>query len=64
MYPMTSLERVAAVLDGRVPDRVPVGLHNFLMAGRAIGADLAAVLRDGERSRTRSSPPGASSATT
>jgi MtaA/CmuA family methyltransferase len=48
METMTSLERVATVLDGRVPDRVPVGLHNFLMASQATGADLGDVLRDGE----------------
>lgn len=29
---MTSLERVQAVLAGRIPDRVPVCLHNFLLA--------------------------------
>jgi uroporphyrinogen decarboxylase len=44
----TSLERVTAVLDRRVPDRVPVGLHNFLMACRMIGADLRDVLCNGD----------------
>lgn len=44
MQTTTSLERVTAVLDGRVPDRVPVRLHNYLMACRMIGADLC----DGE----------------
>ena len=29
---MNSLQRVMTVLEGRVPDRVPVCLHNFLMA--------------------------------
>ena len=48
MRTMTSIERVMAVLDGRVPDHVPVGLHNYLMACRMIGADLGDVLRDGE----------------
>lgn len=31
---MNSLERMVTVLDGGIPDRVPVGLHNFLMACR------------------------------
>jgi uroporphyrinogen decarboxylase len=48
MKTMTSLERVMTVLDGHVPDRVPVALHNFLMAGRMTGADLGDVLRDGD----------------
>jgi len=45
---MTSVERVRAVLDGRVPDHVPVALHNYLMACRMVDADLCVVLRDGE----------------
>ena len=45
---MTSLERTQAVLDHKIPDRVPVGLHNFLMASRMVGADLREILRDGE----------------
>ena len=48
MQPMTSFERVRAVLDGRVPDRVPVALHNYLMACRMVDADLCVVLRNGE----------------
>jgi uroporphyrinogen decarboxylase len=48
MNPMTSLERTLAVLDHRIPDRVPVGLHNYLMACRLVGADLCEVLRSGE----------------
>ena len=48
MHEMNSLERVRAVLAGRVPDRVPVGLHNYLMACRMADADLGVVLRDGE----------------
>ena len=31
---MNSLERVRAVITGRTPDRVPVCLHNFMMAAR------------------------------
>ncbi len=45
---MTSLERTMAVLDRRIPDRVPVALHNFLMAARMMGADFAEVMRSGE----------------
>jgi uroporphyrinogen decarboxylase len=45
---MTSLERTLAVLDHRVPDRVPVGLHNFLMALRLLGADFREGARRGE----------------
>jgi len=48
MEMMTSLERTTAVLGGRIPDRVPVALHNFLMACRMAGADLREVLRSGE----------------
>ena len=45
---MTSLERVATALDHRVPDRVPVALHNFLMASTMTGAGFDEVLRSGE----------------
>ncbi len=48
MAPMTSLERALAVLEHRVPDRVPVALHNFSMACRMIGADFTQALRSGE----------------
>jgi uroporphyrinogen-III decarboxylase len=34
---MTSKERLQAVIEGRVPDRVPVCLHNFLMAADEAG---------------------------
>lgn len=34
---MNSLERVRAVLGGKVPDRVPVCLHNFMLAAREAG---------------------------
>ena len=34
---MNSLERVQAVLAGRVPDRVPVCLHNFMLACKEAG---------------------------
>jgi MtaA/CmuA family methyltransferase len=45
---MTSLERTLTVLDRRIPDRVPVALHNFLMACRMLGADFREALRSGE----------------
>jgi MtaA/CmuA family methyltransferase len=48
MESVTSLERTMAVLDHQIPDRVPVALHNFLMAARMIGADFAEVMRSGE----------------
>jgi uroporphyrinogen decarboxylase len=34
---MNSLDRVRAVITGQVPDRVPVCLHNFMMAAREAG---------------------------
>ncbi len=46
---MTSLERVAAAIALRTPDRVPVDLHNFQPAAKASGAPLGEVFRDGER---------------
>jgi uroporphyrinogen decarboxylase len=48
MEKMTSLQRTMAVLDHQIPDRVPVALHNFLMAARMVGADFAEVMRSGE----------------
>jgi len=37
-----------AVLDHKIPDRVPVALHNFLMAARMMRADFGEVMRSGE----------------
>jgi MtaA/CmuA family methyltransferase len=48
METMTSLERTMAVLDHKIPDRVPVALHNFLMACQMHGADFGQILRSGE----------------
>jgi uroporphyrinogen decarboxylase len=48
MTEMTSLERTLAVLNHQIPDRVPVALHNFLMACRMAGGDFGATLRSGE----------------
>jgi uroporphyrinogen decarboxylase len=45
---MDAVERVAKVLRREVPDRVPVGLHNFLMACRMHGGRFDEILRDGE----------------
>src|SRR5208283_436532 len=45
---MDAVERVAKVLRGGVPDRVPVGLHNFLMACRMHGGRFDEILRAGE----------------
>jgi uroporphyrinogen decarboxylase len=45
---MDAVERVAKVLRGELPDRVPVGLHNFLMACRMHGGRFDEILRDGE----------------
>ncbi len=45
---MTSLDRVLQVIAGGVPDRVPVALHNFLMAARLAGHSLTDGLRDGD----------------
>jgi MtaA/CmuA family methyltransferase len=46
--PMTSIERVQAAIDLRQADRVPVDLHNFQPAARAMGVSMAEVFRDGE----------------
>ena len=45
---MTSLERVVTTLDHRIPDRVPVDLHNFLPAVRHAGLPFGEALQDGE----------------
>lgn len=45
---MTSLERTMAVVSGRLPDRVPVCLHNFLLASREAGIPLEQYLSEPE----------------
>jgi MtaA/CmuA family methyltransferase len=45
---MNSIERVAAAIDMRTPDRVPVDLHNFLPAAQAFGRPFTETFRDGE----------------
>jgi uroporphyrinogen decarboxylase len=37
---LNSLERVQAVIAGQVPDRVPVCLHNFMLAAREAGVPM------------------------
>lgn len=43
---MNSLRRVLSVIEGRQPDRVPVCLHNFLLASREAGVSLDKYLTD------------------
>jgi uroporphyrinogen-III decarboxylase len=45
---MNSRQRVQAVLDGRLPDRVPVCLHNFLPAAREAGITMQQYRTDPE----------------
>jgi uroporphyrinogen decarboxylase len=45
---MTSLERVECVLNGKIPDRVPTSLHNFMMSAYASGMNFADYLQSGE----------------
>jgi len=45
---MNSLERVQAVLAGKTPERVPVCLHNFMMAAREAGIPMERYRRDPE----------------
>jgi uroporphyrinogen decarboxylase len=45
---MNSLERVNAVIHGKSPDRVPVCLHNFMMAAREAGIHLEKYRADPE----------------
>jgi hypothetical protein len=42
---MDAVERVAKVLRREVPDRVPVGLHNFLPGLRVLRASVVSSLR-------------------
>jgi len=46
---MNSLERSLTVINGGIPDRVPVSLHNFLAVGQFIGCnDIGALVKDGK----------------
>jgi uroporphyrinogen decarboxylase len=48
MGSMTSRERTMVVLDHGIPDRVPVALHNFIMACRMAGVDFGETLTSGD----------------
>jgi len=48
MDKMTSVERVETVLQGKIPDRVPVDLHNFMMTAHASGMQFPDYFRSGE----------------
>lgn len=37
---MNGYDRISAALDGRMPDRVPIMLHNFMMAAREAGVSM------------------------
>jgi uroporphyrinogen-III decarboxylase len=45
---MTGRERVMTVINGGVPDRVPITLHNFQMAVERTGRPYNEVLQSGE----------------
>lgn len=45
---MTSVERCRAAIELRVPDRVPVDLHNFQPAGAAMGIPMSQVFQNGD----------------
>jgi uroporphyrinogen decarboxylase len=45
---MKSLDRVLTVVRGGIPDKVPVGLHNFLMAAKLSGIPMSRVFQDGK----------------
>jgi uroporphyrinogen decarboxylase len=44
----SSVERVAAVLRGEIPDRVPVDLHNFLMTAQDSESSFQEYLQNGQ----------------
>jgi MtaA/CmuA family methyltransferase len=48
MAEMTAVERCGTVLDGGIPDRVPVGLLNFMPAAAAAGLTMPEYCTDGE----------------
>jgi uroporphyrinogen decarboxylase len=48
MKTMSSVDRVETVLAGRIPDRVPVDLADFMMAAQASGTPFPDYLHDGE----------------
>jgi len=48
MNTMTAVERCETVLAGGIPDRVPVELHDFMVAAQASAASFPEFMRDGE----------------
>jgi uroporphyrinogen decarboxylase len=48
MTTMTAVERCETVLAGRIPDRVPVDLHDFLVAAHASSHSFPQFMRDGD----------------
>ena len=46
---MNGYERITAALRGERPDRVPVMLHNFMMAAREAGVTMKAYREDPRR---------------
>lgn len=48
METMSSIERCLAAIELRLPDRVPVDLHNFQPAAAAMGVPMSDVFRNGE----------------
>ena len=48
MAEMTAVERCETVLAGGIPDRVPVGLLNFMPAAAALGMSLREYCSDGD----------------
>ena len=61
---LTGKQRIEAVLRGEQPDRVPVMLHNFLMAAREAGYTQREYREDPRRSRMPISGPSRPTATT
>ena len=48
-HTITGLERTRTVLAGGIPDRVPVDLHNFMMAAEASGTPFPSFFRTAKR---------------
>jgi len=46
---MTSLERAMAVIKGKIPDRVPVDLHNFCIAAEMMNEPYSVVFTDAQK---------------
>ena len=45
---MTRIERMRTVMNGGIPDRIPVITHNFLMAAREAGVTMSQFRSDGQ----------------